>query len=362
MKEEIRHISVKQIIILFLIIIASPMIRLIPKNAALIAKQGSIIMPFISIIPFILLIYILNQLINKSKEKTLQDVYIKIFGKLIGKTILIIYIIWIFVLVSIYVRYFAERFTASILTFTPISFFVITMLTVIFIVTRNKLEYLARVIEVFFLFFSMLLILLFFIALPDVEIDNIYPITINDVWDATKAVPAVLAVLSYITYTFFLGDEIKNKEKFLKYKSFMIIKILFIQILVVLTTVGIFGYKLSGSFNLPFFIFLKNIEILDVVERFEAIFISVWFVTDFALISMFIFVIIKLFKRTFHLKNSKAVSNPIIAGTVVFSLYLASDVFELQKFTDEILVNGNIVIGIVIPLLAFIVGKIRRII
>jgi spore germination protein KB len=362
MKDTKSKISMKQLSTVFLIAISSPIIRLIPKNVSQVAKQGSIIAPIIAIIPFVILMYVLYSLMGKGKENSLQDVYIKVFGKVIGKIILFINMIWIFVLVSLYVRYFSDRVASSILIFTPINVFVLTILATVFWAVRSKLERMARVIEFFLIAFSIIIIILFFVALIDIKIENIYPITIFDVWDAVKSTPILLAILCYSTFMFFLGDEVKDKENYLKQKFFLISRLLFLATTVVIATIGNFGYKLAPSFSLPFFMFLKNVEVLRVIARIESIFISVWFVTDFALITTFAFAILKISKKTFNLSNEKALSNPVAAGIMIFALYLANDVFELQKLSTHILIPGNIAVAVGIPVVALIIGKIRKVI
>lgn len=362
MEEQHSTISVKQLIIIYLIAVSSPLIRIIPKNVSLVAKDGSILTPILVIIPFLLLLYILNVLINKSGEKSLQDVYIKIFGKFIGNIILILHIVWIFILISIYVRYFADRYASTILIFTPIHFFILTILITAFIVVRRKIEYFARTLEIFALLFSLVVVALFVISLIDVKISNIYPLTVFDALDSLKSVPLLLGILSYITFMFFLGEEVSNKQDLKKYTKYITTKITFFNFFVILSTIGIFGYTLTSEFNLPFFMFLKNIQLITVVERFESIFISFWFVTDFAIITLFIYIISKLIKKVGNLEHSITSITPIIFGTFTFSLYIVSSTFELYKFSDQFLLYINIGFAVIIPIIAFIVGKIRKMI
>ncbi len=362
MEEEHSTISIKQLIIIYLLAVSSPLVRIIPKNVSIVSKDGSILTPILVLIPFLILLYVLNTLMNKSGEKSLQDVYIKIFGNFIGKIILILHIAWIFVLISIYVRYFADRYASTILIFTPIHFFILTILMVVFVVVRKKIEYFGRTMEIFGLLFSIVVIGLFIISLIDVKVSNIYPVTVYDALDSLKSVPLLLGILSYITFMFFLGEEVSNKQDFKKYTKYLTSRITFFNVFVILTTVGVFGYTLTSEFNLPFFMFLKNIQLITVVERFESIFISFWFVTDFAIITLFIYIISKLIKKVGNLEHSKTSITPLIFGTFVFSLYLISSTFELYKFSDQFLLYINVGYAVVLPIIAFIVGKIRKVI
>ncbi len=360
MSDEQSKISIKQLIIILLIAISSPLIRVIPKNISTVAKDGSILTPLFIIIPFLILIYVLNTLINKSGEKSLQDVYIKIFGKVLGKTILFFQAIWIFILLGVYIRYFADRFASSILIFTPLYFFSSTLLVVTFIIVRNKLEYFARAIEVFSLLFSIIIGLLSLILLLYVDIHNIYPLTVFDALDSLKSTPLLFGIVSYITYMFYLGEDISNKQDFKKYTKYLTSRVVLFSLFVTLATVGIFGYKLTGQFNLPFFMFLKNIKIFNFIERFESIFLSFWFVTDFTIVALLVYILTRLIKKVTNIKYSKTTTTPIIFGAFIFSSYLVTSIFELYEFSQKFLLYINIGFQFVLPIIALIVGKLRK--
>lgn len=360
MSEGERKISIRQLSIIFLVLIASPIIRVIPKLTAEDAKQASWVTPIISVIPFLILLYILNELMTKSKEVSLDDVYIKILGKHIGKTVLFIYIIWIFLVTSLYVRYFADRFTISIYIFAPIQFFMITLLLFVYVVCRNRLEYFARLVEVFFIVLAIFFLGSIIIAIPNIKISNIFPVTTYDVLPVLKSSFSLISLWGYITYLFFLSDKVSNTADFKKYFGKITIVLVIGSIIVTLITVGIFGAQLTKDLVLPFFTFFKNIQILDVIERVEAILISLWLVTDFVIVATFIFINARLIRKTFNLTSSKEMVTPIIFIVFILSQYLSENIFEILSFSKYLFFNISIVFTIVIPIIVLIVGKIRK--
>jgi spore germination protein KB len=161
---------------------------------------------------------------------------------------------------------------------------------------------------------------------------------------------------------FFLGDEVSNTQDFKKNTKYIISKITFFNVFVILATVGVFGSTLTKQFNLPFFMFLKNIKLLDIIERVESIFMSFWFITDATIIIIFVYIITKLIKKVGNLEYSRTSVTPIIFGSFIFSFYVVSSTFELYEFSEKFLLYINLGYQFVLPIIALIVGKIRKVI
>ncbi|MCX8074729.1 MAG: GerAB/ArcD/ProY family transporter [Clostridia bacterium] len=362
MDNENSKISIRQLFIIFVISIASPLTRVLPKYCGEIAKQATWLTPILAIIPFMLLIYVLNNLFTKTKLGSLEDIYIKIFGKIIGKTVLFMHIIWIITMIALYVRYFADRLTSSIFIFSPMQFFMITILLMTYLVVRNKIEYFGRFMELYNKIFLIFLIISIFVGLSDVKLPNILPITTYDIGPVFISIVPLFGILGYITFMFFLGDKVANKDKLKNYTKQLYLSMTFLSVVIVMITIGIFGYKLTGNLNLSFFIFFKDIEILSIIERVESIFLCVWIVTDFAIISIFMFIVVKLIKKFFNLNTSKELVTPVIFIVYVYAQYIASNLFELSMLSKNIFLYINVGLGCIIPISAFIIGKIRKIV
>lgn len=353
-------VSIRQIVIVFIISIASPIIRVIPRYSAEIAKSASWLMPFFATPMFLIFLFILNGIVGKKDNKTLDQQYNEIFGKLVGKVLAIIYIVWIFVIISTYLRYFADRLSSSIYVATSNKIFIFTMLLLVYYATRRDFKFFARYIEFVMILFLIFIIFTFFTAIPTIKIDNLTPVTTNDSLNILKSTQPIMGIYTYITFMFFLGDKISNKQEFKKQFKLISIIIFFTSLVVLLVTVGTFGYKLTSDLNLPFFAFFKNIQILEIIERIESLLIIVWMVTDFCIISTFTFIEMNLIKNTFNLESSKEVITPILIMAYILAISLGSNLFEMINFSKYLFLPGNIILGIGIPIIAFIIGKIRR--
>lgn len=353
-------ISIRQMIVIFLISIASPVIRVIPRYTSEIAENASWAMPIFACIFFIILLFILNAIVGKNDSKSLEDIFCDVFGKVIGKILQVIYFIWTIFIIATYLRYFADRMSSSIYVFTTNKFFILSMLVLVYYVTRREIKFFARYIEFCIIVFMLFLIFTFAVAIPDIRLSNLMPTTINDVPDILKSTITFMGILSYITFMFFLGDKISNKEEFKSHFLNLTLIIAVTSIMIILVTVGIFGYKLTSELNLPFFAFFKNIQILDIIERVESLLITFWIITDFCIITTFTYIAMKLFKKIFGLQSVRFTITPILFISYILSLYIASNLYEMIKYSKYVFLPMNVILGIGVPIICLIVGKIRK--
>ena len=68
----------------------------------------------------------------------------------------------------------------------------------------------------------------------------------------------------------------------------------FLLIILFLVTVGLFGADLIEQFVFPYYSTLKNIRIMESIERLESLFISVWISSDFVIITLFFIIMLTL--------------------------------------------------------------------
>ncbi len=353
-------ISTRQAMIILWMMTLSPEIRLFPQFTAKIAGKAGWLAPVVAIVPLILLVILTQKFFNTFKEASLSDVFYKILGNTIGRFVVSLYLIWMLVLLSLYIRYYAERLLSSMLPDTSILFLIISMLVMVFIAARYGLTPIARATEIFFLLFVVILLITFALAIPNVTYRNIMNVSYFDIWPVVKSSHIILSIWGYYIFIFFLGDNINDKENIKKFGfKGLILKFVF-SLVMLITTIGTLSATLASHISLPFFIMVKNISIWGTIERMESILLSVWVVSDFVIITMFTCFSISIIKSIFVLSDTKALVGPVVLLAGVGSLFLFKDRFELESFSKFIAIPVNNVFAFIIPILIFIIGKIRK--
>ena len=353
-------ISMRQALIFVFIAITSPLLRVLPSYSS-ISKQASWVVPIVSLAFLAIYVLIINSLTKKYKDKNLSEIFEIIFGKFLGKIITGIFFIWAIFLLSVYLRYFAERYLSTIMRDAYIEFLLITILLLAYYITKNNIEYLARMFEIFFVVITVLIVGTTLITFTEIRRENLLPITTYDIVPVLKSSVYYIGILSFMIWPFFFSDQISHKEQFknnaFKYIFFTAI----MSVLILISTIGSLGVAITQNFQIPFFILSKSISILDSIERIEAIYIAIWTITDLAIVVLFSKIIISISTNMFRLKTEKATLLPVLLFEYVLSLFLVKNAFDLYDFSDIIGVI-NVIVCIAIPVIAWVVGKIRRVV
>lgn len=203
-------------------------------------------------------------------------------------------------------------------------------------------------------------ILSFILLIPEVNLLNLYPVTQKDIVNIGKASIPILGTWSHYILIFFIANKTKNVKNLKKQGIKSGIYYVLISLGIIVITVGIFSANVSKLFSLPYFISLKQIDLLNKIYGLESIFLTLLMMGDFAAAGVTVYVIYEIVKNIFDLKDRKEIITPIIFLGFIFALLIANNRFEMQIFTQKIGVYLNLIMEIFIPILLIIVGKVRK--
>lgn len=355
-------ISVRQLVVLYTISALSPAIRIVPQMSAKIAGQAAWLGPLFAFAILFAQVQMLTAIFKRNNYTNLSDIFDNSFGKPISKGLHVIYFAWVLLLFLLYIRYYGERLEITIFSNADVRFFIILMLIIVLFVIRKDIENLARFSEFTLVFFLVIFFFLYLFLIPSIKVENILPIAKSDVLPGMLAAKPVLVFTSYITLFFFLGDYVK--EVGVSFKKPAINSILLHCIsfsIMVICVVGSLGPTVSARMLLPFFNATKLIKILDSFNRIEAFLVSSWVVTDFMIISCFALILMNIGKRLFNTKSEKHFAGPFVLLGYIGSLVIAENRFELDAISGaDFTFWINIALCIFVPLLALIIGRMRK--
>lgn len=261
---------------------------------------------------------------------------------------------------GLYVRYFAERFLATMLPNTPLNFFTITILAVVFYTLRGGIVNISRTIEFLFLAFTIVLVVLFLLSIPNIEIINLFPVTHYDILPLIKSSYFNIGIWSSFTFTFFFGDRINDKEHIKRFGLQTTVYLAIITLMILIQTIGVYGFSAIRRVSIPYIFVIKGIKILETIERIESVVIASWVIIDFTAISFYTYIIVSIIKSLFSLSEVKSLVSPVTMFAFVFSQYIVNNRFELERFSENIIIPVNIVFGFILPLIILTIGKLRK--
>jgi len=281
-------ISVRQAMILFIIIFCAPAIRYIPLYTAQQAKQAAWLSPLITFIFMLIYILIFSGVIKKYEQKSFVDITKDILGKIVGNIVVIMYFLWITLLLSYNLRMYVERIASAAMPNVSVFVSLTAMLIIVGFVVKFGIIPLAKMGELFFIGLAAIFILYNFLILPEIHIKNLLPISYTDAFPVFQASFGILAIFSYNILIFMFNDKIEHKGEFKKLGIKTVVVITLISLLVIIIPLGVFGDAVLVKMPIPYLNTMMQISLFDIIERVEAGIIMFWIVTDFMLISIFI--------------------------------------------------------------------------
>ncbi len=360
MKAAKNKISTRQLFFIFTIIFSSPATRFLPKYAAAKAGQAGWLSPIMSIIPFIVIILVIDSILKKYKDQSMAEIITNVFGKYLGKLILMLYLLWTFYVTAMFTRFYVERLTGSIypninnniliiLTFIPIAY-----------ILRSGYTVIARMGEIVLPFIGTALFLLALFLLPSVKVDNILPVYFNDIMPMLKGSLSSTGVIAYLFPLFFLSDNLVNLKSLRKFGYISVAVNIMSIILVDFVTIGVLSSSVTRRSPTPVLSVVKQISILDTIENIEAIVVAIWIFTDFILISTCFTILLKLIKSIFKLSDTKPLINTLAILIYYLSMGVSINKFELDEFSDKLIIPINLVMGFGFPIILFIMSKFKK--
>lgn len=360
MRDERQKISIRQAAFFLLTLTFTPSIRIIPVYAAEKAKQAAWLAPIITSVMLILLACVWQTLYKKNKDCSLIDLYSLITGRIIGKILGVIHLVWIMLLTALYLRYFAVRLVSSIYPIFSMKIFIVIMLVLVAYTLRFGLTTLARFNEIVLPILAGLFFLLVLLMLPNIKWGFLTPVTYRSIVPVIKASVGVTSIVVYFSFLFFVGDRISSKENIKKAGVSIAVFLLLSLTAIIIVTLGTFSHSVAERTQLPFLVAVKQISLFNTIEKIESLVVAFWVLSDFVLISFFIICTFSILKSLFKLSDTKSFINIYMVFIYFLSLLLANSVFEMEQLSTLLFIPGNLILGFGVPIIMLIVGKLRK--
>lgn len=355
-------ISVRQATCLLLLGLGAPSLRVIPNYVSIYSKQASLLTPIVASLLTILLIYTWANLFDKTKEGSLYEIYQKTFGNIICNIFTVVYLIWTIALTSLYLRMYGERVLGAILFNANFPTILAIMCILIYFVINQRIDGLGRSAEILLSILLFVFIGAFIFVFPNIKLENIYPVTYYDTLPILKGSFPVLALMCYITIVTILGDKIADKQSIKKIGVKVILFFALLLIILIAVTVGLFGYRMTEQFIFPYFSTLKSIKIMESIERVESLVISTWISCDFAIVALFSLASLTLIQKLFKMKSYKKISFWFMLFIFLLTISSTTNVYKIEYWTRVVAVPVNVILFWGVPILAWIVGKCRKVV
>lgn len=313
---------------------------------------------------FVTLIFVLPILFlgKKYPDKTIIQYSEILLGGIAGKIVGLLYV-WFFLHIAANtVRLFGEYFTAAPMPETPLLVFLITFVIVATYAVYNGLEVIGRVSEIIIPINLIVIILISFLVILDMNLNSLKPILEKGVFSVlygavisgSRAIEPLLLAM--------LGPYINNKKKkTLGYvlAMFIVTIILVIIDIQILSSIGTNQVKLL---SFPYVVLLRRIKFADIIERIDILHIGIWILGNSLKVALYYYLAVLGISQVFNVKFSKLAIIPVGFVILLLSVLLYRNLVQLEEFLSyKILTPYNLFFILGIPALLLLVSMFKKV-
>ena len=169
----------------------------------------------------------------------------------------------------------------------------------------------------------------------------------------------VLGLLGYGLFAAFLGGNVtrtgNDRRRLLVWGTVFCLVLTALQ----LVCQGNFGPTLTARADTPFFLMVKGIGIEGTFQRVESLIIALWVFSDLALLALLASSCAALAQAVFSLKERRHAAVPVAAAALAGAWLLFPDAFSLDRWMENVVWPGNLLLGFGLPVLLLLVKKLR---
>lgn len=357
-----RHISPSQFRILVILCFIGTSILLTPGGLAVESKQDAWIASIIGGLIGLLVVWLYNSVGNNFYNMSLIDYTEKLLGKWLGKTVFLLFALFLFINCSTIVWFVGDFVTTQIMPETPIQFTNILFVAVIVMGTRLGLETFARAGEILFPWVIGLFILLVIFTSKDIKFENVQPVF------EYGMKPILRGSLLYVSYSsltlivlMMIFPTYVNNLKEAK-KSFLSGTLIGGIMIFIVTTLCILvlGPEITARNSFPTYILAKKISLGGFLERLESIIAVLWFITIFYKILLYFYGAVIGFAQILKLKDYRPLTLPLGMILVVLSLVVFPNSTYASVWTTTTWISFILTYGFFLPLLLLVASIFRN--
>lgn len=306
---------------------------------------------------FFTLLYLL---MKRFPQQDLFQIFETVTGKLIGKSLILIFAVFLLYKAGINLREFTAVLKVYSMPFTPPSMVFLPFLIVVAAMAYVGLEGIVRVAHIFFYLVFGSLILIILLAIPSYDFNYLQPVLGYGLAKTIETGTIRVAAYDEIVLLAIIIRSLQGLQVFRKvgYLTLILGGLTFSTCLICILaafqyTVG--GEHLSGMYQLSRVIYFTRF-----FQRIESIFLFVWVISSVITVAFIFYISLNAYSRVFNISNHRPLILPFTFLTFMVA-FIPDNFAEIMEIHLRVLREFSSVIFIFIPvmvlLLALILGK-----
>ncbi len=324
------------------------------------AKQDVWLSDLFALLLALPVILIYARILSLYPNKDLFDILIKVFGKISGSTICLLYIWYSFHLGAIIMRNFSEFIHLVSLPRTPQLIIVLFTGLICIWFVRAGVEVIGRWAGFFLPIILFIVICTVILTFTQADLDNLRPVLYNGFKPIFKG--------AYLLFSFPLGETVifmlviwSSDIKVKTYKVFTLGLISGTAILLTLSVrnILVLGVETSSTLYFPTYSAVSMTKIGTFLERIEIVVAVVFILTGIAKIGICLYGACNGIVKVFKFTSNKEITAPIGLLMMSFSCFMYSSTMEMFEWASKVYPYYAIPFQIILPLIIWITAEIK---
>lgn len=354
-------LSVRQFMILVLIVTIGDSILILPSLTAAEAKQDAWIASIFSLLvglPVVVLLYFTSKLFP---NLTLVEYSEKLFGKWLGILVSMFFLSYPFFSAAAHLREIGDFMTTQIMPETPIEAIHIFFILVVLFAVRLGLEPIARTAEVFFPWLMILFLFLVIFIFPQSKIQHLQPILEEGIKPVLRGSLTFIAFPFMELVVFLMFIPFVNEPKKVL-PSLLWGATIGGLVLIVITTLSILvlGSDLTARTFYPSYELAKKINVGDFLERIESLLTGIWLITIFFKITIYFYSVVLGLAQVFRLTDLRPLILPLGFILIPTSLIISPNIVYFSQVVGKIWPFYDFTYSVILPLLLLATAFFRK--
>ncbi len=265
----------------------SPVARLLPKAVLERAGFSGWLAPLPALAALLGLVWLMDRLLTAEGRRVgLADALLLRLGPFAGRAVTGLMALWLLFYGGVILRSGGERILSTVYPSSALGVFLAGGLLLGLVFALGKLRWAGRCAAVTALFFIGILAVVFAAALPALHWDYLWPPDWSRWPDILCAALPVANVLSPWVWFGFLRGSVTEDGRGLPRAWRGGVFLVLLTLLFLITTIGDLGPELALRQQFPFYVMIKNLRLFHLLERFDAVIVVLWMMTDEVFLGM----------------------------------------------------------------------------
>lgn len=356
-----RKISANEIAVLVFCGLMAPMFRAVPGGTAAVAGTGAWVSPLLALPVFLLVVGLLISVFRRLPEQSgLPELYGLAFGTGAGRVAAAFTGLWAMLNGVAALRYYGESVVASVYPNTSIWIFLLGVMVVVWKACDLGMEAICRMARIYLIIIGVTLALVVLLGMREVRAYNLWPFWEKGWSGLLQSAVPVLALQGPMLLILLRRGESAHDMTGGRTISVWITASCITMTLVRVVIIGMFGWQTATRLQIPLFSAAKEIFLLDIFERIEALVVAVWVLSDIVWIAALMSTSAEYLSKSVYPFQKRLLITALAVTTIALADISSANAYQLRLFLLYVMQYVNLAVCYALPLAAALVAQLRR--